>query len=169
MSVAFCLSLFVMAGCRNVGDQRDHASARQLFLKSVRLIELYTDSLINVSDSASYRRLKDDFDEKLAKVNFQFPADTDMWLTQEENDSLARMLDNFVKIVREKGKTLNAIESLPQDSIAVKNTVVSHDIVKPRKNLPDTEAHPDAGDGGEMESDKDESLIVNTKESEPGH
>lgn len=115
----FMVSLCGMAGCGNSGEKYDHAVAQQLFQKSVRLIELYTDSMKNVSDSATYRRLRDSFDDKLSKVNFQFPADTDLHLTQEENDSLMRMLDKFVKMVNEKGKSLNATDSVPSDSVAL--------------------------------------------------
>ena len=108
----FIVSPCGMAGCGNSGEKYDHAVAQQLFQKSVRLIELYTDSMKNVSDSATYRRLRDSFDDKLSKVNFQFPADTDLHLTQEENDS-------FVKMVNEKGKSLNATDSVPSDSVAL--------------------------------------------------
>lgn len=116
-AVVAVASLCLLSGCRNSHEKRDHALAGQLFENSLRLIRLYTDSMNNVSDSASYRRLKDDFDEKIAKVNFQFPADTDLSLTQEENDSLAKALDMFVKIVREKGKGLIANDSIPADSV----------------------------------------------------
>lgn len=117
-AAAAVASLCVLPACRNSGENHDHAVAEQLFQKSLRLIELYTDSMKNVSDSASYRRMKNDFDEKLAKVNFQFPADTDLHLTQEENDSLAKILDKFVKLVKEKGEGLNANDSIPLDSVA---------------------------------------------------
>lgn len=115
----FIASLCGVAGCGNSGEKYDHAVSHQLFQKSMRLIELYTDSMKNVSDSATYRRLRDGFDDKLSKVNFQFPADTDLHLTQEENDSLMKMLDKFVKIVNEKGESLNATDSVPSDSVAL--------------------------------------------------
>ncbi len=96
--------------------------ADQLFEKSANVIKGYTDSLANVADSATLRRLKDGFNEKMSKINFQFPADTDLKLSEEENDSLIRLIDRLVETIREKEAALvkdSICNPLPGDSTLV--------------------------------------------------
>lgn len=121
-----------LAGCRNSGSGHDHAMARRLFEKSASLILLYTDSLRNVADSASLKRMNEDFQDKITKINFEFPPETDLDLSQQENDSLVNLLDSLVAVRNEKIKRLilaNPSDSLHVDSISpvkragvVKNT-----------------------------------------------
>lgn len=131
LAVLFMPALILSAGCRNQGNERDHAMAAQLFAKSKALIELYTDSVKNVADSASFLRMINAFDNKLSKVNFQFPPDTDLDLTFEENDSIIRMLDKYVEIVEKKRAEIDSINGIGQtavDSTAVaqgKSTSIS--------------------------------------------
>lgn len=94
------------SSCGNVKTDNGEAMADQLFEKSANVIKGYTDSLANVADSATLRRLKDGFNEKMSKINFQFPADTDLKLSEEENDSLIRLIDRLVETIREKEAAL---------------------------------------------------------------
>lgn len=116
----FLLSVFMIpaSGCRKSDSKQDHAMAAQLFAKSVGTIRAYTDSLKAANDSASLRRLKEGINEKLAKINFQFPADTDLQMTEDENDSLISMIDRVVAIIEEKEKAIN--KALSPDSIPAK-------------------------------------------------
>lgn len=117
IGLCICTSLFT--SCRNNDKRIDHTVADQLFAKSVKLIELYTDSIANASDSASFNRMVKDFDEKIAKVNFQFPANTDLQMTHDENDSIIHMLDRLVKTRKDKEKALCSKDSLDKDSTIV--------------------------------------------------
>lgn len=98
--------------------------AAQLFAKSKALIELYTDSVKNVADSASFLRMINAFDNKLSKVNFQFPPDTDLDLTFEENDTIIRMLDKYVEIVEKKRAEIDSINGI--GPTATDSTAVAH-------------------------------------------
>lgn len=93
--------------------------AEQLFIKSVKLITAYTDSIGNTTDSTAFNRMRNEFDEKLAKVNFQFPPDTDLSLTEEENDSLVRLLEKLRNVIIEKDKNL-----IPADTVTDSITTV---------------------------------------------
>ncbi len=133
----FALSFVVLASiagcasCRDGKDDNGHAMARQLFMKSVSLIRTYTDSIGNVSDSASFQRMTRGFEDNIVKVNFQFPPDTDLRMTQEENDSLINMLDSLVSVIHKKEKELG--KALAADSIRT-------DSVKPYIAIPETRA-----------------------------
>ncbi|MEZ3549214.1 MAG: hypothetical protein K1W02_00555 [Muribaculaceae bacterium] len=115
-------SLLPFSSCGNVKTDNGEAMADQLFEKSANVIKGYTDSLANVADSATLRRLKDGFNEKMSKINFQFPADTDLKLSEEENDSLIRLIDRLVETIREKEAALvkdSICNPLPGDSTLV--------------------------------------------------
>lgn len=120
LSVVALASITGYVSCRNGKDDNGHAMARQLFMKSVSLIRTYTDSIGNVSDSASFQRMTRGFEDNIVKVNFQFPPDTDLRMTQEENDSLINMLDSLVAVIHRKEKELGkalAVDSIRTDSV----------------------------------------------------
>lgn len=103
--------LIMLASCHVEQNDSGKGMAHQLFAKSVSLVKVYTDSIGSVNDSASFNRMREDFDEKMAKINFQFPPDTDLNMTEEENDSLIKMLDRLVKIIREKREAFEIQEN----------------------------------------------------------
>ena len=110
------IAVIASGGCRRDNKDTDHAMAAQLFGKSVSLINLYTDSMRTARDSAALKRMTNDFDERLAKINFQFPADTDIHLTEQENDSLIKLLDTLVAVRKDREKYIDV--KLRKDSIA---------------------------------------------------
>lgn len=114
----------IATSCRDAREDNSHVMARQLFTKSVNVIRIYTDSIRNVSDSASFKRMTEGFEESIVKVNFQFPPDTDLKMTEAENDSLINLLDSLASAVRMKEKTLGKIylpDSLRADTVRYPN------------------------------------------------
>lgn len=118
---AMLFSLLFGTACGNNAHRRDPAMAAQLFSKSVGVIKGFTDSINNAKDSATLKRLTDSFDGQLAKVNFEFPADTDLDMSIHQNDSLIHLLDKLVEAVKKKEKELNVVlktDTVPADSIS---------------------------------------------------
>lgn len=129
------------SACGNSDKGRNNAMALQLFSKSVNLIKGYTDSIRQTNDSASLRRLSNEFNERIAKVNFEFPADTDLDLTEQENDSLIKMIDKLVELIRQKEKTLNI--SVTYDSIPTTDSLGNRTFIVPYRPVkqPDPVRH----------------------------
>lgn len=115
--MALCTVMFT--GCRTEGTDYNRIAAHQLYEKSVRLIELYTDSVKISTDSLMLQRLSMEFDDRLAKINFQFPADTDQHLTEQENDSIICLMDSLVSAFRIKGEELAARSYSDSDSTSI--------------------------------------------------
>ncbi len=137
-SLIFLTFLFACNGSR--GNENNEA-ARQLFIKSRYLTEEYIDSIKLAKDSASLNRMVENFNIKLTTVNYEFPPDTDLDITEEENDSLIRMFTRFKTTVDDRLKGFaqkNSPDSISKDSVAVKPTAnvgvkpvaVSNDTVK---------------------------------------
>ena len=124
--LAAILGMTAMLSCHRNNNEGNHEVARQLFMKSMYLTEEYIDSLEQAKDSAAVNRMVEDFNLKITTVNYEFPPDTDLDLSEEENDSLIRMFKRIDSTVDKKlkdfaGKSAN--DSIPADSIAVDSTV----------------------------------------------
>lgn len=89
------LVLGLCVSCRQRREDNSRMMAEQLYGKTVNLIKLYQDSVRNAKDSVSVLRMTEDINDKLSKVNFQFPPETDYAMTEEENDSIMHMMERF--------------------------------------------------------------------------
>lgn len=115
------LAIALLFSCHSNNNQGNHEVARQLFMKSMYLTEEYIDSLEQAKDSASVSRIVENFNLKITTVNYQFPPDTDLDLSEEENDSLIRMFKRLDTTVAKKLKAFAGgmpNDSIPSDSIA---------------------------------------------------
>lgn len=102
------LTATLISGCSHKTENYNEVAARQLFDKSVKLIELYTDSVRISTDSVMLKRLSAEFSDRMSKINFQFPADTDLHLSEQENDSIIKAMDKLVAEVKKREKQLAA-------------------------------------------------------------
>lgn len=96
--------LFIVFSCKKKENNPDFTFAHNLYESSVELYSAYIDSLVNTTDSASFYRLTEEFEKELTDLNFNFPPSTDMMLTEQENDSLIKLSDKYVKIKKEREK-----------------------------------------------------------------
>lgn len=113
MSMVTLLAL-PLSGCGNKDTSADHDVAHQLFIKSVRMISVYIDSISNAPDSAALQRIDRNFNAKLTTLNYEFPPDIDLELNEEENDSLIRMHKRYVRMRFRR----DSILLHPADSVA---------------------------------------------------
>lgn len=113
--------------------------AHQLFMKSMYLTEQYIDSMENAIDSTSLLNIVANFNAKLTKLNYQFPPDTDLDLSEEENDSLIRMFKHLDAIVDKKLKKFAGI--LPGDSIEMVKDSAINLLSIPEKNHDSGDSH----------------------------
>lgn len=86
----------LLAGCSAPGDNENEREAGDLFRESYALIKSYTDSLAKAPDSAAVASLSEHFENKITRLNFKYRADTDLEMTEQENDTLAVMLERYV-------------------------------------------------------------------------
>lgn len=129
ISIFFLTSGFMLfISCKNSDKKENSSEGSMLFQKSVAIYKTYTDSLVIVNDSSSFFRLLDEFDRKLTQLNYEFPPDTDLLMTEDESDSLIKLAKTYTSI-REKRNTefqnsnFHTVDSL-NDSI-VKNILPS--------------------------------------------
>ncbi len=121
-------ALLPLTSCKEKTDKNSHIHAAHLFEKSIVLLRAYTDSLSTARDSAHVESLARAYESKINAVNFEFPPETDLKLTQEENDSLIKLTDRLVAARRDR---LKYFASPQNDSIQGADTTLSQDSITP--------------------------------------
>lgn len=81
------------------------------------MIDVYIDSIIQAPDSSALQQIFSNFNTKITTLNYEFPSDTDLELTEEENDSLIRMHKRLVMARMHMDSVLN--KALTFDSITI--------------------------------------------------
>ena len=99
--------------------------ARALFRESAAHIRAYTDSMGKVNDTLSWVTIDRRFEERLAKINFKFPPDTDLRLSQGENDTLYSLTVRYVNARAEARKRiLKGPAPIAADSVTAADSIV---------------------------------------------
>lgn len=134
VSKAIIITFFtiIFASCSSHDNKQDFDVAHQLFEKTIRMTEGYIDSISNAPDSAALQKLAEHFDDRIATLNYQFPPDTDLLMSEDENDSIIRMHKRLTNIERKRLKAFSAtntdtIANAVSDSLKPKySTLASH-------------------------------------------
>lgn len=114
-AIILCMALYFMS-CNNKEKKINYEEAMSLYEKSIVLYNSYIDSVSQATDSTEYFRLLNNFDEIFTKLNYEFTADTDLLLSEEENDSLISLSKRYSEIRYMKLKKL-ANKNVERDSV----------------------------------------------------
>ncbi|MDE7350845.1 MAG: hypothetical protein K2N25_07245 [Muribaculaceae bacterium] len=112
-----------VAGCSKENKKKDRSKATQMYERICRLTEEYTDRLENAPDSADWASVCTEFEEKLDKITFSYPPDTDLLLTEGQNDTINILLQEYVKM-RERRIHGLLNREVETDSLEVSDTLV---------------------------------------------
>lgn len=113
--------LLFTEGCAEKPVETLAPEARDLYKKSADLIRSYTDSITRAEDSVSWAAIDHRFEERLTKLNFKYPADTDLHLSQGENDTLYILTTRYVR-AKAEAHTRILRGPLPADTLAQDST-----------------------------------------------
>lgn len=72
--------------------------ANDIFRKNIRLLTLYTDSIGQATDSAAVYQMMEDYDKRLTAIYFNHLPDTDLEITEAENDTLVIMTRRLLQL-----------------------------------------------------------------------
>lgn len=92
------LLLCFLSACHKRSDSSLRPQAVDLYHKSRRLIKVYSDSFINAKDSATLYDLDKHFSASLTALNFKYPAETCLNISEGENDTLTNMTERIIAI-----------------------------------------------------------------------
>lgn len=112
------LFMVLIAGCS--GKQETSTvdnDAEQLYHESAALLKAYTDSIAKAPDSLTWAAIDERLERQLTRLNFKYPADTDLKFDGGMNDTLFSLTTRYVR-TREK-RIRNILHPVqPQDSTA---------------------------------------------------
>lgn len=92
---AVCIGIF---GCSKENNNKDRSQAEDMFANICSLTKDYIKKLSEAPDSASWASVCSDYEEKLDKINFSFPPDTDLLLTEGQNDTIHTLMQEYVNM-----------------------------------------------------------------------
>ena len=98
VSIAFLAAALLGAfACTQEKKNTDRHEADEMFRRICKLTEEYTCKLEAAPDSADWAALCTEFEEKLDKISFSYPPDTDLLLTEGQNDTIHFLMQEYVK------------------------------------------------------------------------
>ena len=110
------VSIFFLSSCVGKKSNSIPDESGELFKKSEQLIRLYIDSITTAKDSTSLINIINNFDSKITNLNYSFPPDTDLKMSEQENDSLIHL---FKKLENAKQRQDSIImKKFPKDSLS---------------------------------------------------
>ena len=96
-SLIIFLSIMLFS-CNGTKDNSRDAEVKSLYIQSRDLALNYTDSIRNAKDSIEVKRLSDSFEDALTKLNYSFPPDLGLEISEARNDTLSHLILNFASL-----------------------------------------------------------------------
>lgn len=110
-SAIFLFLILIVSACgvREEGDSREHRQeARRLYSETLRMARTYTDSLKAAPDSATATAAFGRFNTNLDSLSMTVEPNTDLLLTEGENDTIIIMLTAVRRAYEERLEELVA-------------------------------------------------------------
>lgn len=110
-----------LASCRQTVVDSHREDAIDLYKKSRKMMKLYIDSFSNASDSATLLELEERFTHDLTALNFKYPSETCLEISEGENDTLTNLTERIVflrdSLLYAYAHPKEDADSIPLDSI----------------------------------------------------
>lgn len=120
-------ALGCIASCAQEKKNKDRSDAHDLFAHITSLTRSYINKIEAAEDSAAWARVSLEYEDSLDKVNFSYPADTDLLLSEGQNDTIVRLTRDYLRARDARlHKILHPV--IPTDTI---DTLQAKECVKP--------------------------------------
>lgn len=123
------ISLILFISCHKPQGNPLRSEAMELYSKSVRLLKVYTDSIANATDSASLLDLQERFTSALTTLNFKYPSETCLEISEGENDTLTNLTERIIflkdSLLFRYAHPIEETDSLASDSIQLNSPISS--------------------------------------------
>ena len=108
--------IFLFISCQNKKSPDNSVEAHKLFSNTVDLIWDFSSQIRDASDSLSVDSLQNLFEKRMVDINFSVLPETDLKLTEEENDSIFYLMTLMQQTTAKKLKELSIIvaDSVPE-------------------------------------------------------
>lgn len=108
------VTIFALASCGNKETEVGQKDTSVLFTETLRLSESYKREMARANDTLCLDSLIQELGMKLDSLNFAIEADTDLALTEGENDTISVTLLTMREFYEKRKRELT---QMPKDSI----------------------------------------------------
>lgn len=96
--ILFCAMLTVSWSCVKKREHTLRGEAKELYVESKRITNIYLDSMSKAKDSTMLLGLCERYDEAITRLNYEHIAGADYEISEGENDTLTNLNDRFVAL-----------------------------------------------------------------------
>lgn len=121
--LVFVLSSIICISCEKKKDNETFEESRNLFNQSEEVINSFIFQISQASDSLTIDSLSQACEKRIVDINFSFPPQTDLKLTEQENDSLFRLMTELISV--KDIKLRNFREAILKDSMELNSIEVA--------------------------------------------
>ena len=97
--------------CGEKENRNGEEEAHWLFTESAETILQFTQMVSTANDSLKIDSLNNLLEKKLVDLNFNVPPNTDLKMSEQENDSLYRIMAEYRKLKAERYEALSVIHN----------------------------------------------------------
>lgn len=119
--VIVAMLLLLASSCAQESKKKDRSEATDMFRRITALTRNYTSRLSEATDSASWAEVCKEFEDSLDKINFSYPPDTDLLMTEGQNDTIHEAMLAYIdmreKIIHDILRPALPVDSLQIDSL----------------------------------------------------
>ena len=122
-AIIAAVSVFGSACGREKGVD-DRTQAEEMYARICELTRAYTEKLHTAPDTTDWAALCGEYEEKLDKISLSYPPDTDILLTEGQNDTIYSLMQDYSKARSRRVYGLRFPEDEP-DTTAVSDSVAA--------------------------------------------
>ena len=109
--ILILLIYFITSCVRTENVSNDKENANKMYDDLCSLVIAYNDSLNQSSDSVHIENMILDYERKLTEIVFSYPPNTDLNMTNGQQDTLSQLTDKFIELKKIKILATSNIES----------------------------------------------------------
>lgn len=98
----YCIFALAISGiiysCKKDNNEEEENRATRLFQRQAALIKIYTDSMRAARDSATISRIDKNFETAQTRLNYEYPVDLFLKMSEGENDTLTNLTFRYVQL-----------------------------------------------------------------------
>lgn len=118
----FVCVVMIISGCEHIDRESHESESLEIYNESCRLLQAYTDSVGKAGDTLRLKYLDDTLEERLARLSYDHPPYSDLWLSEAQNDTILFLTVAYRKAFDDRHNLLNGhivdkVDSISTDSV----------------------------------------------------
>lgn len=100
--ICFFVSLCFLGACEMKDKKEKSEEAEKLYQESIETLNLFISQIQSANDSISIDSLLERYEKKITDINFAVSPETDLKLTEQQNDSIYKLIEKLQRVTATK-------------------------------------------------------------------